>query len=185
MCSREAIRFGSLKIAPDTRLAQYLPRFAPLGDGSDTSEFPEFPTDWRAELAAHPGLVSSCDAVSDNLCYEPALVAARETGLTLPIGTAIFYDTIVQHGNSEDADSFRTILARSAIANRNADETAFLAAFLTERRRVLRDPKNGDTRDEWRQSLPRIEALRTILSQNPELRSPIHVANREVDVLVR
>ena len=63
-------------------------------------------------------------------------------------------------------------------------EKEFLREFLAIRKAVLREPANRDTREVWRASARRVDALLHLLDNNPDLVPPIKVANADVDVVV-
>jgi hypothetical protein len=55
---------------------------------------------------------------------------------------------------------------------------------LAIRKAVLREPANRDTREVWRASARRVDALLHLLDNNPDLVPPIQVASADVDVVV-
>lgn len=173
--------------SPDTLLAQFIPLLPPLASGTDMDALLNFPDVWRSQIARSRQLVAVCDMVADRMFTFPALAAARAAQIYQHIGQAIFYDTWLQHGAGEDADSIWSILARTVEETgdrNNCEEKEFLQTFLGIRREVLLNPADGQTREGWRRSVTRVDALATLLEQNPGLISPIHVINSEVDVVI-
>ena len=59
-----------------------------------------------------------------------------------------------------------------------------MRTFLIIRKAVLREPANRETREVWRASASRVDALLRLLDSNPDLAPPIEVANADVDVVV-
>ncbi|MGE0056279.1 MAG: chitosanase [Hyphomicrobium sp.] len=174
--------------APGTPLAQFIPLLPPFASGIDTEALSHFPDVWRAEISHSEQLVAVCDMMADRLYTTPALAAARAAQIYLHVGQAIFYDTWLQHGAGEDGDSIWSILARTVEktgGRNNCEEIEFLRAFLGIRREVLLHPTDEMTREGWRRSATRVDALEALLEQNPELIVPIHVINSEVDVIIR
>ncbi len=49
---------------------------------------------------------------------------------------------------------------------------------------MLEEPANRETREVWRASARRVDALLNLLNTNPDLVPPIEVANADVDVTV-
>jgi chitosanase len=174
-------------LAPATQLTRYLPFLPPHGSGTDMKQLAGLEDAWRKELRHGNTLIQACDEVADRLYYAPAMKAADKTGIASPVGRLIFYDTILQHGEGDDPDSFGAILARTAKAvglPKDAGEPAYLARFLSERRSVLMDPANEDTAETWRQSVSRVEALENLLRHNPNLATPILVSSVDVNMEV-
>ena len=104
-----------------------------------------------------------------------------------PMGRAIIYDTILQHGEGDDKDSLRAIYKRTLAATTGAGEMSeadLLFAFLEVRRDVLLHPANKATAKGWRESVTRVDALENILNENPQLASPVRVRNAEIDLTV-
>lgn len=170
---------------PDTPLNRFLPQLPPVKWGEQ--ELAGFPAAWRNEIQASKFLGRACDDEADALYFFPAMESASAVGVRSPIGKSIFYDTLLQHGASGDPDSLPSILKRTIEENRDVDNSSegdFLMAFLAVRRSVLEEPANPETRDVWRASAPRVDALLNLLNKNPELVPPIEVANAHVDVIV-
>lgn len=80
------------------------------------------------------------------------------------------YDTVIQHGDGDDPDSFYALIKRT---NKKAggspkdgiDEKKWLNKFLDVRYDDLMNPANHDTRDEWRESVARVDVLRSIAKE--------------------
>lgn len=174
-------------VTPNTRLRRYLPYLPPKGSGTDMSKLAGFEKAWRKELRNGDALVEACEAVADQLYFSPAMQAADETGIKSAVGRLIFYDTILQHGGGDDPDSFGAILKRtfkSAGRPPDVSEAYFLRDFLSHRRSTLMHPANKDTTKVWRESVGRVDALETLLHDNPALSPPILVANDDIKVVV-
>ena len=173
------------KVVPDTDLRRYLPELPPQSDGR--SRLAGFAAAWRKEVQRSEQLGTACDEEADELYFRPAVNAATAAGVTSPIGKAIFYDTWLQHGGNGDPDSLPAILKRTIKKTGGVgavNETEFLRAFLAIRKEVLRDPADRETRQAWRASASRVDALAHLLDSNPGLVPPIKVASVDVDVVV-
>ena len=170
---------------PDTPLKRFLPHLPPLA--TSAAALTGFPAAWRKEIRASELLGIACDEEADELYVRPALAAAATAGVRSAIGKSIFYDTWLQHGASTDPDSLPTILKRTIEETGgvdNSSENEFLRAFLAIRKSVLDEPANRKSRDVWRASARRVDALLHLLDSNPDLVPPVEVANADIDVVV-
>lgn len=173
------------RLVQDTDLKRFLPELPPQSDGR--SRLAGFAAAWRAEVQRSGQLGVACDEEADDLYFLPAMKAAAAVGVSSPIGQAIFYDTWLQHGGNGDPDSLPAILKRTVSKTGGlgaTSETEFLRAFLAIRKEVLRAPANHETREAWRASASRVDALLHLLDSNPGLIPPIKVASSDVDVVV-
>jgi chitosanase len=170
---------------PDTPLKQFLPELPP--HKWTDQRLDAFPHVWRKEIHASRFLGDACDEEANVLYFGPAMESAAAVGIKSPIGLAIFYDTLLQHGASTDPDSLPSILKRTLEENGDVDsssETEFLRAFLGVRKSVLENSSNHETRHVWRASAKRVDALLTLLEDNPNLVPPIAVANADIEATV-
>lgn len=170
---------------PDTPLKRFLPELPPAK--WTNQELDDFPHLWRKEIHASAFLGSACDEEANVLYFAPAIESAAAVGVTSPIGMAIFYDTLLQHGASTDPDSLPSILKRTLEENGDVDSTSepqFLKAFLAVRKAVLENSSNHETRHVWRASARRVDALLKLLDDNPNLVPPIDVANADIEATV-
>jgi len=176
-----------LAASPDTPLKAFIPFLPPLGDGVDMDALNDFPIVWQKEATRSDLLPRLCDKVADALIYHPALTLSAAAHVTSPIGHAIFYDTLLQHGDSSDEDSFGRIYADSVVETRGVQycgETKFLAAFLEIRRSVLLDPANHNTASVWQESVFRVDALQHLLKTNPTLIRPIKIRYNGIEQVI-
>jgi len=170
---------------PETALTQFLPQLPPA-KWSD-QELDDFPHVWRHEIHSSALLGRACDAEADALFVAPAVESATAVGVTSPVGMAIFYDTLLQHGAGADPDSLPSILKRTLEEYGDVDSTSepqFLRSFLTVRKSVLENAANHETRKVWRASARRVDALLNLLEANPGLVPPIDVANADIRATV-
>ena len=166
------------KREPGNALSQFLPRLAnPVG----------FSAAWNAEARSSPVLHDVCEKYADEIYYDPAVQFASDAKIITPVGLAIIYDTLLQHGGGTDPDSLGAIYKRTVAKTgwpNTGTELDFLRAFLDMRRADLMNPKNAETRDVWRQSVTRIDALVGLLNSNPNLQSPVVVRNSVIEVTI-
>ena len=174
------------KQVPDSDLIKFLAKLPPVAKGRDTIALEGFAKAWIAGCHAGDGLPKACESLADRLYFNPSLRAARDFGIKTPIGVAIIYDTMLEHGDGDDPDSLRAIYQRTRelTAGAGAEERDFLYALLEMRRWVLENPSTQATAKAWRESVPRIDALQQLLAANPQLATPVRVVNREVDILI-
>ena len=173
------------EFVPDTDLKRFLAHLPPLSTGKQA--LTGFPAAWQKEIKGSQYLAVACDEEADELYVRPALKAATAAGVQSAVGKSILYDTWLQHGASSDPDSLTEILKRASDETGGVDgssETDFLRTFLAIRKAVLREPANRETREVWRASASRVDALLRLLDSNPDLAPPIEVANADVDVVV-
>lgn len=170
---------------PRTPLKRFLAQLPPVK--WTEQDLHGFAAVWRSEIKASKFLGQACDEEADILYLGPAVEAAAAVGVQSPVGISIFYDTLLQHGGSNDPDSLPTIIKRTLEENgdvKGSSEAEFLRTFLAVRRSVLEHSHNEETRDVWRASARRVDALRKLLDGNPDLVPPIQVTNADVDITV-
>lgn len=170
---------------PETPLKRFLAELPPAKWSHQNLD--DFAHVWRHEINASEFLGSACDEEADVLYFYPAIESAAAVGVTSPIGMAIFYDTLLQHGAAADPDSLPSILKRTLEEFGDIDSTSepqFLRAFLKVRKSVLENASNHETRKVWRASAKRVDALASLLDDNPNLVPPIDVANADVEATI-
>lgn len=125
---------------PALRRAEGSPSASGLGDG--------FVRPWR-QAARDPAFVDAQVAKADAWYYDPAISRAVRDGLG-PLGQFAYADSAVMHGVDGGYDSFTATRERAAQRARppaaGGDETAYLRAFLTERKASMRsETAHADT----------------------------------------
>jgi len=103
----------------------------------------------------------------------------EKLNLVLPISYVVLFDTGVQHGWDSDLDSAASMIEKTW--RPEIDEKEFLESFLKLRKEILENPHNKETKEEWAQSVGRVDSLRQILEENLELTSPIKFKWEEGD----
>lgn len=127
-----------------------------------TEGLEELPRIWRAACDEERFLRAQ-DELVEELYKRPARGYANRFKLSSPLAYLVIYDTIIQHGEGDDPDSINGILKK--MGARPTDERAFLLAFLKARREVLLNPSDHATQAEWRKSVGRVTALKSLLVQ--------------------
>lgn len=121
------------------------------------------------------------DSVVDEWYYLPAMKWADQTGIQTALGKAIFYDTIIQHGEGEDPDGLPALIATTkkkmgGTPKTGIDEKKWIAAFLDVRRADLAHAHNPDTREEWAESVGRVDSLKQLVKAgNFDLHGPFTI----------
>ncbi|ATH92523.1 chitosanase [Bacillus glycinifermentans] len=174
------------KAVPNNKLKKYLPELRRLAkeESDDISNLKGFDSAWSS-LGNDKDFRAAQDAVNDRLYYQPAMKRSDNAGLKTGLARAVMYDTVIQHGDGDDPDSFYSLIKRT---NKKAggspkdgiDEKKWLNKFLDVRYDDLMNPADPDTRDVWRESVARVDVFRSIAkSNNYNLNGPIHVHSKE------
>jgi chitosanase len=151
------------QIEPDNPLAEYLPALEAV-NGSDSEEgLDGFAEAW-AEAARDPEQRALQDALVDQLYFTPAMRLAAETGIVTPLGQAIFWDTMIQHGLGGETGT-RAMIAETEdrVGSVGAVESEWLDAFLDVRLEYLYRAYEDTTENADSASESRIGALRSFL----------------------
>lgn len=144
------------------------------GDGSDTNGLKGFEDVWSSTSRTDPRLNAAQDAIYDQLYFRPAMDRAGRVGLITALGQLIILDTAVQHGLGSP-DGLDALLARTEQKRgRATDDASWLATFLKVRRADLENPMDDETAEVWRESVPRVDTLESLLQQQRfDLATPI------------
>lgn len=130
---------------PNNKLKKYLPELRRLvKESDDTSNLKGFASAWKS-LANDKEFRAAQDKVNDHLYYQPAMKRSDNAGLKTALARAVMYDTVIQHGDGDDPDSFYALIKRT---NKKAggspkdgiDEKKWLNKFLDVRYDDLMNP---------------------------------------------
>jgi chitosanase len=148
---------------PGNVLAKYIPALEAV-DGTDSEDgLDGFAEDWAA-AARDPGQRQLQDDLVDELYFEPAMAMAADAGVRTPLGQAILWDTMIQHGAGGENGTREIIAeARAGYGEVGEDEAAWLDAFLDVRLRHLLETYADTTEDAEESSRSRIDALRSLV----------------------
>jgi len=161
---------------PGSALAEYVPALEADNGTESTAGLDGFTGVWAQTSRTDPLLDQIQDQVSDELYFDPAMRRAQQLGVTSALGQLIIWDTIVQHGEGDDPDGLPAI--QNEVVTRYGpvagNEAAWLTDFLQVRRAHLQNPADPETRDAWRDSVSRVDALESLVKAgNLELRPPL------------
>ncbi|MDD7941965.1 chitosanase [Actinomycetospora lutea] len=161
---------------PLTRYVRPLTRIdaavADGGDGDGTRGLDGFEDAWRRTSQTDPRLNQAQDGVYDDLYFRPAMDQARRLGMTTALGQLALLDTGIQHGNGTGPDDLPALITETGPAA--GDDPAWLRRFLEVRRRHLENPAYEETTDVWRESLPRVDTLESLVDrQRSDLATPL------------
>lgn len=144
-------------------LAKYLPELKRLADAEseEVKGLKGIVRDYKSECRSTEFMKAQDDLV-DEMYKSPARGYVKELHLKSPLAYLIVYDSLIQHGDGDDPDSFQGILKRM---KKEKEEVRFLHSFLDAREGILLHANDPATRDEWRRSVDRVRALRKVLDQ--------------------
>ncbi|MDL5023959.1 chitosanase [Bacillus velezensis] len=174
------------KAVPNNKLKKYLPELRRLAkdESDDISNLKGFASAWHS-LGNDKAFRAAQDKVNDSLYYQPAMKRSENAGLKTALAKAVMYDTVIQHGDGDDPDSFYALIKRTnkkmgGSPKDGIDEKKWLNKFLDVRYDDLMNPSDEDTQDEWRESVARVDVFRDIVKEkNYNLNGPIHVRSSE------
>jgi chitosanase len=176
---------------PGNLLAGYLPRLRDLADqeSSDTSGLKDFKSAWK-KSENDPLFREVQDQLVEELFWRPALNYARTLKIRTPLAIAAIHDTIIQHGNDDDADGLPKLLIETQKESGGTpasgiDEKTWLLTFLKVRRHHLANASEQETREEWKKSLDRCLVFETIAkSENYDLTGPIVIKSNDYEATI-
>jgi chitosanase len=151
------------ELEPGNPLAGYVPALEAV-NGTDSERGLDGFADAWAEAAADPAQRELQDALVDRLYFTPAMRLADETGIVTPLGQAVFWDTMIQHGLGGETGTQAMIAeTEDRVGFVGEDESEWLDAFLDVRLEFLYRAYEGTTDDADSASESRIAALRSLL----------------------
>jgi chitosanase len=150
-------------LEPANPLADYLPALEAVNGTASEDGLDGFAEAW-ANAAEDPDQRRLQDALVDRLYFTPAMTLAAETGIVTPLGQAVFWDTMIQHGLGGDTGTQAIIAATEDRVGFVGDvESEWLDAFLDVRLEFLYRAYEDTTDDADSASESRIAALRALL----------------------
>jgi chitosanase len=161
---------------PDNVLVPYIPALEAV-EGTDSEEGLDGFIDAWEEAAADPEQRRLQDELVDELYFTPAMTLAAEVGIQTPLGQAIMWDTMIQHGAGGE-NGTRVIIEETQdnVGALDGDEAAWLDAFLDVRLHHLGHAYENanDSAAADASSESRIDALRALLQDgNLALEPPL------------
>jgi chitosanase len=186
---------------PNSALVPYVEALKKLAkkNSDDTISIAGFSNAWRAE-AQFTKLFQ--DKVAYDLYELPAINYCKLLGLKSTLALAIVFDAIVQHGDGKDDDGIRKLfkhtiknLSGSPSGRTHKDQSCnvlangeekFLAMFLCERKEILEDANDKDSRDEWEQSVERVNVFKQLLDEgNFDLQMPFTIKSEDWNAVIK
>jgi chitosanase len=159
---------------PDNVLAVYIPALEAVSGTDSVKGLGGFTHAW-AGAAEDPDFRKRQDELVDELYFNPAMTMAAEVGIETPLGQAIIWDTMIQHGAGGDDGTWAIIEDTQKDAGSvGQDESAWLDAFLDARLRHLLRMYPATTENADVSSQSRVDALRSLLQEeNLALEPPL------------
>jgi chitosanase len=151
------------EMEPGNPLAEYIPALEAVNGTDSEDGLDGFAAAW-AEAAEDPDQRDLQDALVDRLYFTPAMTLAAETGIVTPLGQAILWDTMIQHGLGGD-NGTQAIIAETEdrVGFVGEVEAEWLDAFLDVRLEFLYRAYEDTTQNADSASESRIAALRSLL----------------------
>lgn len=134
---------------------------------NDTSGLTGYPKVWTKQACKDPAFVRTQLDVGHGMYVEPAMRFASEWNISTPLGFALFYDAIIQHGwqYTEPMINLPRILELTGPRQSFKTEKAFLNAFLKTRRQLLCCYPD----DTWPPSADRVADLQDVMKNFTDL----------------
>lgn len=106
---------------------------------NDTAGLVGYPKVWEEQSCKNPAFVQTQLDVGRGMYVQPAMRFAAQYDVKTPLGFALFYDTIIQHGwqYTESDINLPRILSFTGKRSSFKTEEEFLNAFLKSRRQLL------------------------------------------------
>jgi len=153
---------------PNNPLAKFIPALEEIDAGRvnygmnpSTKGLAGLPEAWRS-MGSDSEMQEAQDSVFNELYVVPAQKVASEVGLETALGELIILDTAIQQGAYDDPDGLLTVVAETGELK---DEETWLRLFLENRRKHLLNANDPDTRQAWRESVDRVNALMSLIDQ--------------------
>ncbi|HUS26046.1 MAG TPA: chitosanase [Nevskiaceae bacterium] len=158
--------------SPRNPLARYRKALATVDNTNSTEGLGGFEKVWQQTAAHDPQLRAAQDAVYDELYFNPAMNYSQEAGIEGAAAQLVILDTIIQHGDGDDVDGLRAMMAQTTEVQGSVQEVgeeAWTRAFLRVRKDHLMHAADPETRQGWAESVDRVTALGHILDTYPDL----------------
>jgi chitosanase len=153
------------RVGPNRLSQQYRPALALLAEAAspETTGLEGFADAWRT-TARDPAFRQAQDSVLGAEFLQPAMDAARAEGVRSALGIAVFFDTLLQHGDAGDADSLGALVARTNARGPRAGaagtaEKDWVVRFLDVRTETLLDPARPGRAQLWPLTIGRVQVL--------------------------
>lgn len=154
-------------LKPTNTLSTYIPALQTIADnesGDTSGTIESLGRTWRL-LVNDPLLRKAQDSVVDIEYYLPAVEYCKELSLHTPLALLCVYDAIIQHGDGEDPDGLQAIIDGACKSpDAGGYEVCWIESFNKSRKKILNHSHDPATRDEWKESVGRVDALEQLFS---------------------
>ena len=147
---------------------------------AETIELDGYADAWRT-ATRDPVFLQVQDTMLHAMYLEPAISVAQEQGIRSALGVAVFFDSLLQHGDSSSPDALPALIARTDAAvgasqSDTADEHAWVARFLDIRESTLLNPAEPAHELLWPLTVTRVRTLQELVRAGAwELTPPVLV----------
>ena len=137
---------------------------------AETIELDGYADAWRT-TTRDPVFRQVQDNMLQAMYLEPAISAAHEQGVRSALGVAVFFDSLLQHGDSSSPDALPALIVRTNAAaggspSDTADEHAWVARFLDIRESTLLNPAEPAHQRVWPLTVARVHTLADLVRSN-------------------
>lgn len=173
----EVVQAYTAEAGPNPLSRDYLSVLARLSSDRDPSidDLAGLPEAW-AQASQDVRFRQAQHDVLEARFFTPTLDLADQLGVRTPLGVAVLFDSLIQHGNTDHADSLPALVERTNARTGGlpgvVPEPQWLAAFLEERTATLTSPADSGQSETWLYSLGRVEALEALLDGGNDLLLP-------------
>ncbi len=187
--------------AKDSKLAFYVDELKKLAkkNSDDTTNLVGFSEAWQKESL---NTIFFQNKIAFELYGQPAINYCKLLGLKSTLALAIVYDAIVQHGDGKDDDGIRKLFKHTiksidgspsgrthkdkSCSTLDDGEKEFLKVFLDERKSILEDANNKDTKEEWEESVERVHVFQKLLQDNNfDLKMPLEITSKDWNKVIQ
>ncbi len=156
-------------LVPGNVLAKYIPALQKVNGTASVVGLNGIVLAWQT-AAKDPQFIAVQDSVNNSLYRQPARQLAESLSATLPLTKLALYEAGIQHGYGAYYDSVNQIVERASVAaggnpGNGVDETKWLQAFLTERRKDLLNPGDKTAAALLALSVSRADAMLSIYAK--------------------
>ena len=163
------------KLKPDSPFNQYeeILKNRALHQDPSTVGIEKLPMIWKSVCETEL-FKKAQDQLVHDFYKKPAQFYLKNYNLHSPLAYLIFFDTVIQHGDGNDPDSFKGVIHKMNFLP--SSEPEFLMEFLRARIMVLNYASNPETREVWKESVDRaFSLLKLVQDRKFKLRTPLTI----------
>ena len=173
------------KLIPQSEFSDLEPILKQRAQNEDASVvgLERLPQIWK-KVCNTRALKNAQDQLVDDFYKKPARLNLKKYHFKSRLAFLIFFDTMVQHGNGNDPDSFSGVIAK--MRSIPESESDFLKEFLKARIKILNHASNVETREVWKESVVRGWALLRLVEENQfNLKTPLTLRVWDHDFIIK